>query len=282
MIQFLKKHSIVLLSPFIGVAVGLGVGRLDIFGKESVVDLNGWSVVVFLLLLLLVLLVHELGHLLTGLWQGNKFILLVIGFLGIKRTEEDTIRPYFNTDWSYFGGVAASSPATYQENSAQKFANVVIAGPLTSLGLGLGAGVVAYFLPQPYAFYSAFVSFSSFLIALATLYPSHSGSFYSDGKRYLRLTRPGSAQQIELALSQASQLVMTKQPLTSMSLKELQGITQDASPTFQAFGHYYLYLYHKGAPEAQQAAREAIEELKPTIPKTTYLFIESAMKEQDA
>ena len=39
----------------------------------------------------LVLAVHEFGHLLTGLFQGFQLQFFVIGFLGIKRKDSNSI-----------------------------------------------------------------------------------------------------------------------------------------------------------------------------------------------
>jgi hypothetical protein len=80
----------------------------------------------------LALLVHELGHLITGLLLGNQFELLVIGPLGVKR-KDNHIQFYINKDIAFFGGVSATIPKVQSNENIQKFQWIIIAGPVCSL-----------------------------------------------------------------------------------------------------------------------------------------------------
>jgi len=81
---------------------------------------------------LFAIFVHELGHLLTGLALGQKLKLFVVGFFGIK-DEAGKTKVFFNKNFSYFGGVAATAPKSEKDINPKSFSKILIAGPIFSL-----------------------------------------------------------------------------------------------------------------------------------------------------
>jgi len=150
-------------------------------------------------MLFLALGVHELGHLLTGLFQGFKFQLFVIGFLGIKR-EDEKVKVCLNTDLQMFGGVAATFPVDDHPDNIKKFANVVIAGPIASAGFGALLLLLSLLVDSFVKEMLVAGGVSSFLFFVATTLPAKSGAFFTDRKRYQRLTKPGAERETEVAL----------------------------------------------------------------------------------
>ena len=156
-----------------------------------------WYFIINLLIAFSAIVVHELGHLIAGLVQGFRFELFIVGPLGIKRNQEK-IKVYFNTNLQFYGGIASTIPIEDKPENAKKFANVLIAGPLTSL---LFAVVFTFLLISFDLKYSKLVNvaaLASFGIFLATTIPSKIGLFFSDRKRYQRLTSKGYEREIEL------------------------------------------------------------------------------------
>lgn len=156
-------------------------------------------VVANILVMFVVLAVHELGHLLSGIYQGFRFELFVVGPLGIKR-EGGKIKVYFNKNIEYYGGVAATLPREPDPSNAKKFANVLLAGPIASLLFAAILGILCYFLDSKIEQFLAIGSVASIGIFLATTIPSKSGSFFTDRKRYQRLTSDGPEREVELAV----------------------------------------------------------------------------------
>lgn len=152
-----------------------------------------------ILIIFFVLVIHELGHLLTGLFQGFRFELFVVGPLGIKRNKNN-IKIYLNTDIQYYGGAAATLPRNTNFNNGRKFANILIAGPIASLLLAIVLGVIYYSFDIQFSKSIGIGALASFGIFLATTIPNKTGIFFTDRKRYQRLTSNGAEREVELAV----------------------------------------------------------------------------------
>lgn len=152
-----------------------------------------------ILIIFFVLAIHELGHLIMGLFQGFRFELYVVGPLGIKR-ESNSIKVYLNKNIQYFGGVAATLPINTDSSNAKKFANILIAGPIASLLLAIVLGIINYSFDLQFSRTIDIGILASLGIFLATTIPNKTGMFFTDRKRYQRLTSKGVEQDVELAI----------------------------------------------------------------------------------
>jgi hypothetical protein len=150
----------------------------------------------------LILLAHELGHLLGGRLVGFRAFLLIVGPVRLERSG-DGWRLHRNRSAALWGGLAGSA-ATDARDLRRRMAVMVAGGPAASLLVG-SAALVSYwaFHPvqldaaSPYwrvALAFALVSggVASISIAVATLIPLRTSGFLSDGARLLRLARGGA------------------------------------------------------------------------------------------
>jgi hypothetical protein len=150
----------------------------------------------------LVLLVHELGHLVGGRLAGFRFLLLVIGPARIERRREG-VTFFWNRSVALAGGLAASipPPELLDEGGAKLrrgLLSMIAGGPVASLLLGLGALVPTLgWEPPPgrvdlwgLSALSA-LAWGSLAIFVVTLIPAKTGGFLTDGARLLRLLRGG-------------------------------------------------------------------------------------------
>ena len=270
--------AIILGMTVAGVLLGLLLKNLEFL--DTVLPqkgtLNFISIIYLVIIAFGAIAVHELGHLLTGLAQGFKFQLFIVGFLGIKRDEADRVKVFFNKDWNTFGGVAASSPTKPDQSIARKFANVLLAGPIASLLFALICFVLINGVGQPFKFYLFFGGMISFALFLATTLPAKTGLFYTDRKRYQRLTGGGKEQEIELALLQANALKTADASLQSMEVKTLEKITEDPSPIFRYIGYFYLYEYHLAHEEKRNEIQASMKALEEDLPR---FFVQQMQKE---
>ncbi|WP_378183554.1 M50 family metallopeptidase [Aquimarina sp. SS2-1] len=179
--------------------------------------------------------IHELGHLITGLFQGFKFQLFVIGPLGIKR-EDDKTKLYLNKNLGYYGGIAATIPSADHPDNAQKFANVILAGPITSLFLAIILISIGYFFEKPLQSLLYTSGLISIGIFFATTIPSKSGMFFSDRKRYQRLTKPGKDQDVELALLRILGNYSKDNSYENVRKNDIDTLVSDDTPFIRFFG----------------------------------------------
>lgn len=256
----------------ISVLFGMVVGQLAKSSEFIPKDIDHpWLLLVgSVLAMFVVLAFHELGHLLMSLSQGFVFQLFVVGFLGIKRKEDDSIKVYFNTDWNLFGGVAATTPKDYSADTLKQMAKVILAGPIASLLLILIAMLAAVFTDGAFRLLFCLTALLSFMILLATTLPSQTGLFYTDRKRYQRLKSEGEEKEIEGALAMAGAQKLMKKPMTDLPVDELQKITGDESPLICYIGYFYLFEYYlmSKETEALEAVKTEMQDLEQSLPKT--------------
>jgi hypothetical protein len=269
---------ILLTSPLAGWFIGGLLARGELLNTviPGQADISAWFFLMLFLLLFIPLAVHELGHLLTGLFHGHTLQLFVIGPLGIKRDEQKRIIIYFNKELQLFGGAAATLPDGRPNDPATVFARILIAGPLTSVAFTFIMGITAFTVNgQPWTFYMLYMGLVSLAIALATTVPARTGIFYTDRKRYQRLRSNGIEKEIELALLKVSALRSNGQPVTSMPESELRLLTHDDAPMFRYIGYHYLCEFHSGHPEMIASHRTAMKEIEPLIPRSIVQAIEA-------
>lgn len=215
-------------------------------GPEKVVMFIG-----IILISMVVLAVHELGHLVTGLIQGFRFELFVVGPLGIKR-EDNKIKLYLNTNLGYYGGVAATSPVDDHQDNAKKFARILLAGPLTSLLFAALCIFLAYWVGKPLGIIFYTGSMVSIGVFLATTIPSQTGMFFTDRKRYQRLVTPGKEQAVELAMLKIMGQYARDNSYKNVDQNDINTLIADDLPFIKFFGLFNLIcfqLQNNGASE---------------------------------
>ena len=201
--------------------------------------MNEAMIVGIILMAFAVLAVHELGHLIIGLQQGFRFELFVVGPLGIKR-ENDKVKIYLNKNLGYYGGVAATSPIDDSPENAKKFAKILLAGPITSLVFAIVSFLLAYFIGNPLGklFFSG--GAISIAIFLATTVPSKTGMFFTDRKRYQRLSTPGKDQDVELAMLRIMGGFSKNNSYKNIDQNDISILVSDELPFIKFYGLFNL------------------------------------------
>jgi hypothetical protein len=169
--------------------------------REAKKTLKGWDVLAIPVLILIVLGTHEIGHLLAGLSQGMRFLLLIVGPFGWHASVSGT-RFEWNTNLALMGGVAATLPTKVGSSLRRQFLFMIAGGPVASLLLAMVAMALASGAAPRAAVYCTFVAVTSFGIFLVTLIPIRAGGFMSDGLRIIDELRGGSAASEQSALLQ--------------------------------------------------------------------------------
>lgn len=286
-----KANFFNLLRVLLMLLIGVGVGYFIIGGLVS----NNLSsdlkpelsriekillIPAILIPIFLVIVVHELGHLLTGLAQGFKFQLFIVGPLGIKRDEEtDRVKVYFNKELNLAGGLAATIPTREAPGNIRKFARLIIAGPLASLLLG---GLLFVIAPYVSGFIGVLISIGSvfsFLIFLVTIFPVGSATFMSDGKRFLRLLKP-ETRAIELAIMRLGTTYTKTRSYEHLKVDDIELMKTDTSPMMHAMAYFYAYLHYLSLGQTEKAQAEEIvyREKAQSFPKG----FRTAMEKEEA
>ena len=215
--------------------------------------------------------IHELGHLTAGLVQGFKVQLFIVAFLGIKR-EEDTVKFYFNKEFQFFGGIAATSPKKITTYLKKQYAYILIAGPLFSLFFGVLFIILFSFTDSIFNSSLGITGIISIGMFLATTLPSKSGIFFTDRKRMQRLLDKGKIGEIEYSFLKTTSQLLIDNHYKNISIVDLKMIQSDNEPIIQFWGHYYEFKHFEeiGNEETALKIKNTLYLFKDSIPKTIW------------
>lgn len=215
----------------------------------------------------IVVTIHELGHILTGLFHGFKFCIFVIGPIGLKRNEQDKVIFYLEKNPALWGGLGGVLPKVEDSGNVKAFSRVLIAGPLFTLVFG-GVSLYLFFLmDRPFLLLLGAMSVA---ISIATLIPSRSGAFYSDGGRWLRIVRNTKARVVEAALFNLVQSAVVHQSYAHINIADTQTLIDYDDHREQYIGHLYAMNFYKdhGYNEKEEQHRLELKNLEPKVPKS--------------
>lgn len=186
---------------FLGaLAVGgvFGYTIASFFGKEDQVaqaasDKPSLFIIIPMLFLafFIVILIHELGHVLGGLAMGNEFSLMIVGPLKLQK-DDGKYSLTFNKSIAMAGGLALTLP-TEVEGFKKRRAIVIGSGPLASLILAISGYLLSQYLGDSISRTTDTLILSTYMMSaaifLATIIPSKVGGFMSDGMQLLMTLR---------------------------------------------------------------------------------------------
>jgi hypothetical protein len=209
--------------------------------------------------------VHELGHILTGLKEGFKFNLLVVGLLGIKRDENDKIVFYMEKDLSLWGGIGQTIPTDNNKNNYKKFSHVLLGGPIASLILGIVSLPIGISTKHIFFILLGSISLS---MGIACLIPVRNGAFYTDGGRWLRMQK-NKTRKVEMAIWNLAQNTVIQGNFAKLNVDEIMILINDEDIRTKYLGHYYAYCYYKDNKNNDGMEKEKVEleKLKGKVPK---------------
>lgn len=192
--------------------VGLALGMLTLFGDSAPNPAAGEggassivaSIAFLVVAAFLALVVHEVGHAIGGRLHGMRLGMLIVGPVHIQREPDGRLGWRFNRRLSLAGGVVSSAPGSAR-GLRRAMLSFVAGGPVTSIVAGVlvlavyaltdlrGAAAAQGPLQDALAAGVFMLGVMSVGIGFVTLLPINQGAFVNDGKRILRLLRPGAS-----------------------------------------------------------------------------------------
>jgi hypothetical protein len=273
----MKKKDIpnMLIAALTGAVLSYGAIRLMEYAfpvavlKNMLRSATGWEDAAKLSSVLVAmwaaLLVHELGHLLTGLALSFRFSILVVGPLGIRRNPDtDRVEWYLNRDARLYGGIAGTVPLDIGPHLRSNFAAIVAAGPAVSLlsgvlAIGLSyttafslttdSSALARFLV---CFMLVFGIFSGMLF-LATTVPGRTGPFFTDRARFFRLIGGGHPANVEQATLELLVHSQSGQTYATINPDQIALLLNEPESSIRLFAHIMAYYRHLDRQETTAA-----------------------------
>ncbi|UII57585.1 hypothetical protein LS684_09225 [Cytobacillus spongiae] len=236
-------------------AIFIIVLQLTPFGEQAA------YVGAMFLLLYLTLFIHELGHVMFGIWSGYRFHFLTVGPITIEHT--DRIRMKANDSWFLVGGVANCSPQTTNIHTiVKKHRHYVAGGPIFSLGTAVVCFLAGSFIDSLYVSYFGLFHL---LIFAVTIVP-YKGAMKSDGRVIYELSK-GGKQTEEFIISLLFMQEMNSPMLPENWSKELLEKAKSLEPTVDHMAVGYMLFYYTFMKEGYEKASNLLEPFK-NIPVT--------------
>ena len=213
-------------------------------------------------------IVHEGGHVIAGLVQKWKFILMIIGPVKIYRDETtDKIKFGIEKNPALWGGCGGTVPKTREDAKIEIFGKILLAGPLASVIFGIAIGLVMIAERPLFLLFLAAVSIG---MGIACLIPGvKTGILYNDGTRYMRIKKGGQATLEEKAVFEAAMAASLEENVTydEVGIEALLGSQDDE---FKYLGHFYAYCNAKTAGDSDKVKEHiaAMENLKGSVPRS--------------
>ncbi|HDR7354734.1 MULTISPECIES: site-2 protease family protein [Bacillus cereus group] len=234
--------------------------------------LNIW---VLLGIFLLVVIIHELGHVVFGVIGGLTFKFMTVGPITVQK-EKGKVRIRENKLWAYFGGVAMLiPPSIVTPNLSKKWAWMTLGGPITSLLFGFTFG---YIYMVSYYQYLLYFSVFHFIIFAVTIVPIK-GTLMSDGMQFLILIKDDEkAKQHVYNIQVSSELFSYKRPkdwdkrlveLTEDKIKEHKSIREIMS------GLMLVFLARSDQKGMEKAIPYVEQIVKLPVTKENKFFVSS-------
>jgi hypothetical protein len=249
----------------LSVGAGVGYAGAKLFlddRKPDAIPLLPDNYGIYLLLLLpvmylLVVGIHELGHVLAGLWQNFKFYNLTIGPFAWKLDDDDNIKFMWNKNLNIAGGVAVMLP-NGDDALRKRFMWFAAGGPLASLVLAMACFPLAQVFGE--TSFLRFVAYTtaalSAMIFVATMLPFRTGGFASDGLRILTFARNGATAMADLTGLRALAHLRAGKAYAELPVEEMAAVAANENVPEQqrVFMDYYRYLHAIGVEDIPKAS----------------------------
>lgn len=215
---------------------------------------------------------HELGHLLSGIAVGFRPLLFVVGPLRVERVG-DALRARWGLRGAMVGGLAVSVPTDTRDLRRRTFW-MIAGGPLASLGAGaLCLALRPFASAVPVADLLLLIAgVVSLLLGMTALAPTRTGGFFSDGLRMLRLARGGGDVEREVAvLALLANSMSGRRPREWDAELVARAAAGDPDTVFGVAGRQYASAFERdhGRMEAARAHLDAAVAAVDVLPRQT-------------
>ncbi len=218
---------------------------------------------------LIATLIHELGHVICGLFHGWKLYLLVVGPLKIYRKSLDSaISIGIEKNPVLWCGVGGTLPSRKSEDNIKIWSKILLAGPIASILLGIAAGIGLLFWHNLFMLFLCLVPIAMGVMCALPM-KMKTGILYNDGTRYKRLTHGGQEELEEKALFQLVEISIFggDDPVYPNDLIVPLIDSKDIELNYYGFYYSYVNAFRNHNEEEMKIQLENMERIKASVPK---------------
>ncbi len=187
-------------------------------------------------------LVHELGHLIMGLFRGWTFNSIIFGPFRIEAEQHTRkIRVMFEKDIKLWGGLASTIPNKDGQQGMKDFGHILLAGPWLSVIFGVVFLVLYIEFDFLLILAIAGESLGMGIVSLLP-FPMRTGLVFTDGYRYLRIKKGGKSLLEEEAVFVLSTLEVFNKKVTFSEAENLaRPLIESEDKIYKYYALHYLY-----------------------------------------
>ena len=190
---------------------------------------------------ILSLYIHELGHVMVGIANGWKLILLTVGPLKIYRNDvHDKVKVGFEKNIMNWFGIGATVPVGQDSDNLDIFADILIGGPVFSMVTGILLLTGAVCARNLFLLMFGLVSLAIGLVNAIPL-PFRTGFFYNDGKRFKRIKEGGTSAREESEIMNIVEKGVIDGEKAIFHENECTSLITSEDPIYRYYGYYMLY-----------------------------------------
>lgn len=236
------------------------------------------SLLVFVIVMVIGLLfsgvVHELGHLVMGLCNGWEFMMFQVGpFLWVREQIGGPIAFQLSGNLARWGGISASYPVLNDVENIEVWSKVLIAGPITSILVGVLFFVLYHFVHEKPILFIGLICFTIGMVTLIPL-PFQNGITYNDGMRFKRLHSGGQEAKEEIAMFHIVEDTSIVNGKKKTTREDWEALIHSKSESYQYFGLQQLLTLGNLNEEEKKEVRKRLDVLKDSGKVTKYLLEE--------
>ena len=211
-------------------------------------------------------IIHELGHVFTGLWHGWKLYMLVVGPIGIKRNDEDKLVLYLEKNPVMWGGVGGTVPVTENRGNLKIFSIILLGGPISSIIFGIVFSAICYY---HFTLFLLLLGLMSISMGIVCLLPGKTGIGYTDGKRWRRFRNGGQGEAEETALFNMMQYYQFGKDKSLLKKEDFEALLDAKLPALRYYGYYYLFQYYNTHNDIENKSKilTILQDMKKDVPK---------------
>lgn len=213
------------------------------------------------------LIIHELGHVLAGVFSGWELFMFEVGPFCLERKERGgQLKLRLEKNILYWFGISGVYPKQASENNLKVWGRVLISGPVASIIFGFVLFTAFLFSKSLLLLMISVTSLALGIVNIIPL-PVKTGFFYNDGRRFKRVKGSGQEAAEEQAVFKIVEHQMTEGDDVRLEESLLKPLFDSEDKDFRYYGYYILYSEAKKNKDDEKMtfAREKMEQLKEQV-----------------
>ncbi len=186
-------------------------------------------------------MVHELGHIICGLFYRWKLFMLVVGPIKIYReTMDSKIKIGIEKNIIMWFGVGGTLPTKESKDNIKIWGKILLAGPLSSIMFSI---IMLPFLIITKNIIFLLLTLMPFSMGIMCLIPMKlkTGILYNDGTRYKRIKSGGQEEQEEESIFKLVEISIIDGKNSLYPIDLIKPLLNSKDYALKYYGYYYSY-----------------------------------------